>query len=95
MSKNQSNKNENKVLKNKRINTGEKGGKVINVESNIPKYVKKRTIKNINNLEIIKKKNRELSEKLNINNNKIKKKKKKNSKEKKKMTKENKKKTIE
>ena len=56
MSKNQSNKNENKVLKNKRINTGEKGGKVINVESNIPKLVKKRTIKKINNLEIIKKK---------------------------------------
>ena len=71
MSKNQSNKNENKVLKNKRINTGEKGGKVINVESNIPKLVKKRTIKKINNLEIIKKKNNELSEKLIINNNQI------------------------
>ena len=56
MPKNQSKKNGNKVLKNKRINTGEKGGKIINVESNIPKLIKKRTIKKINNLEIIKKK---------------------------------------
>lgn len=71
MPKNQSKKNENKVLKNKRINTGEKGGKIINVESNIPKLVKKRTIKKINNLEIIKKKNNELSEKLFLNNNQI------------------------
>ena len=71
MPKNQSKKNENKVLKNKRINTGEKGGKIINVESNIPKLIKKRTIKKINNLEIIKKKNNELSEKLFLNNNQI------------------------
>ena len=38
MPKNQSKKNENKVLKNKRINTGEKGGKIIKsmIPPNIP-----------------------------------------------------------
>jgi hypothetical protein len=56
MPKNQSNKNQNKILKNKRINTGQKDGKLLNVESKIPKLIKKRTIQKINNLEIIKKK---------------------------------------
>ena len=71
MPKNQSNKNQNKILKNKRINTGQKDGKLLNVESKIPKLIKKRTIQKINNLEIIKKKNNELSEKIIINNNQI------------------------